>query len=63
MAAKKRNEILFFAFRNTKLKIGLGITLFFIFLAIVGPVHLILHHLLSIGSERPHSVKMYFPNS
>ena len=37
MAAKKKNEILFFAFRNTKLKIGLGITLFFIILAIVGP--------------------------
>ena len=33
----KRNEILFFAFKNTKFKIGLGILLFFIILAIIGP--------------------------
>lgn len=37
MAAKKKNEILYFAFKNTKLKIGLGITLFFIILALIGP--------------------------
>ena len=35
---KKRNEIIYFAFRNTKFKIGLGILLFFIILAIIGPV-------------------------
>lgn len=38
MVNKKRNEILFFAFRNTKFKIGLGILLFFILLAIFGPL-------------------------
>jgi peptide/nickel transport system permease protein len=37
MATKKKNEILYFAFKNTKLKIGLAITLFFIILALVGP--------------------------
>ncbi len=37
MATKKKNEILYFAFKNTKLKIGLGITMFFIILALVGP--------------------------
>jgi len=37
MATKKKNEILYFAFKNTKLKIGLGITLFFIILALIGP--------------------------
>ncbi len=35
---KKRNEIIYFAFRNTKFKIGLSILLFFIILAIIGPV-------------------------
>jgi peptide/nickel transport system permease protein len=35
---KKRNEIIYFAFRNTKFKIGLSILLFFILLAIIGPV-------------------------
>lgn len=35
---KKKNEILYFAFRNTKLKIGLGIVVFFILLAIFGPM-------------------------
>lgn len=38
MVNKKRNEILFFAFRNTKFKIGLAILLFFILLAIFGPM-------------------------
>ena len=35
---KKKNEILYFAFRNTKLKIGLGIIVFFVLLAIFGPM-------------------------
>lgn len=38
MINKIRNEILYFAFRNTKFKIGLGILLFFILLAIFGPM-------------------------
>jgi peptide/nickel transport system permease protein len=33
----KKNELLFFALRNTKLRIGLAVLLFFILLAIVGP--------------------------
>lgn len=38
MKTKKKNEILFFALRNTKLKIGLGVVLFFAILTIVGPL-------------------------
>ncbi len=38
MKAKKKNEFLYFAWRNTKLRIGLGITLFFILLTIFGPL-------------------------
>ncbi len=34
---KKRNELLYFALRNTKVRIGLGIILFFLFLTFVGP--------------------------
>jgi peptide/nickel transport system permease protein len=34
---KKGNEILFFALRNTKLRVGLAIILFFVLLAIIGP--------------------------
>jgi len=34
---KKKNELLFFALRNAKLRIGLAIILFFVVLAIVGP--------------------------
>ena len=34
----KKNEFLYFAFRNTKLRIGLGVVLFFIALTIVGPM-------------------------
>jgi peptide/nickel transport system permease protein len=34
---KKKNEILFFALRNNKLRIGLTIVLFFVVLALVGP--------------------------
>lgn len=34
---KKKNEFLFFAFRNKKLRVGLGIVLFFLLLAIIGP--------------------------
>jgi peptide/nickel transport system permease protein len=37
MNTKKKNEFLFFALRNTKLKIGLGVVLFFVLLAIIGP--------------------------
>lgn len=35
---KKKNEILYFALKNTKLKIGVAVILFFIALAIVGPM-------------------------
>jgi hypothetical protein len=35
---KKKNEILYFALRNTKLKIGVGVLLFFIVLTVVGPL-------------------------
>ncbi|MFH1524327.1 MAG: ABC transporter permease [Chloroflexota bacterium] len=35
---KKRNEILYFALRNSKLRIGLGVLLFFIILTFVGPL-------------------------
>ena len=34
---KKKNELLYFAFRNTKLRIGLGVVIFFILLTIIGP--------------------------
>lgn len=34
---KKKNEILFFALRNSKLRIGLVVLLFFIILALIGP--------------------------
>jgi peptide/nickel transport system permease protein len=35
---KKKNEILYFALKNNKLRIGLGIVLFFIILTFVGPL-------------------------
>jgi len=35
--AGQKNELLYFAFRNVKLRIGLGIVLFFIILTFVGP--------------------------
>jgi peptide/nickel transport system permease protein len=35
---RKRNEFLFFAWRNTKLRIGLGVVALFVILAIVGPL-------------------------
>jgi peptide/nickel transport system permease protein len=35
---KKKNEILFFALRNNKLRIGLSIVLFFVVLTFVGPL-------------------------
>jgi peptide/nickel transport system permease protein len=38
MKTKKKNEILYFALRNTKLRIGLGVLLIFIFLTFVGPI-------------------------
>jgi peptide/nickel transport system permease protein len=34
---KKKNELLYFAFRNTKLRIGLTVLLIFILLMIIGP--------------------------
>jgi len=37
-ATKKKNEFLYFAFRNNKLKFGLIIILFFLILAIIGPM-------------------------
>jgi peptide/nickel transport system permease protein len=36
--AKKKNEFLYFAFRNTKLKVGLGIILVFLLVALIGPL-------------------------
>lgn len=36
--AKKKNEILYFALRNSKLRIGLAVLLLFILLALVGPM-------------------------
>lgn len=38
MKTKKKNELLYFALRNSKLRIGLGVVLFFILLALVGPL-------------------------
>lgn len=35
--AKGKNEFLYFAFRNTKLRLGLGIVLFFLILMVLGP--------------------------
>jgi peptide/nickel transport system permease protein len=35
--AKGKNEFLYFAFRNTKLRVGLGIILFFLILTFAGP--------------------------
>lgn len=35
---KQRNEMLYFALRNNKLRIGLAVVLFFVVLAIVGPM-------------------------
>lgn len=35
---KKKNDSLFFALRNTKLRIGLGIVLFFVLMTFVGPL-------------------------
>lgn len=35
---KKINEFIYFALRNNKLKIGLGVVLFFILLALIGPL-------------------------
>jgi peptide/nickel transport system permease protein len=37
-AAKKKNEFLFFALRNNKLRIGLAVVLFFVVLTFVGPL-------------------------
>lgn len=36
--SKKKNEILYFAFRNNKLRIGLAVILFFIILTLIGPL-------------------------
>jgi peptide/nickel transport system permease protein len=38
MKTRKRNEFLFFAWRNIKLRIGLGVVVFFVALAIFGPM-------------------------
>src|SRR3990172_7673717 len=35
---KKNNELLYFALRNNKLKIGLAVLLFFILLTLLGPL-------------------------
>jgi peptide/nickel transport system permease protein len=37
-AIKKKNELLYFALKNVKLRIGLGVVLFFLVLTIVGPL-------------------------
>jgi peptide/nickel transport system permease protein len=36
--SKKKNEILYFALRNTKLRIGLAVIIFFLILTVVGPL-------------------------
>ncbi|MEJ2598623.1 MAG: ABC transporter permease [Anaerolineales bacterium] len=38
MKTRKKNEFIFFAWRNTKLRIGLGVVVFFVILAVVGPM-------------------------
>jgi peptide/nickel transport system permease protein len=35
---KKKNELLYFALRNTKLRIGLGVVVFFVLLTFIGPM-------------------------
>jgi peptide/nickel transport system permease protein len=35
---KKKNELLYFALRNTKLRIGLGVVFFFLLLTLLGPL-------------------------
>ena len=35
---KKKNEFLYFALRNNKLRIGLAVVLFFVVLTFVGPL-------------------------
>jgi peptide/nickel transport system permease protein len=35
---KKKNEFLYFALRNIKLRVGVSVILFFIFLAVIGPM-------------------------
>jgi peptide/nickel transport system permease protein len=37
-AIKKKNELLYFALRNTKLRIGLSVVFFFVMLAFIGPL-------------------------
>jgi peptide/nickel transport system permease protein len=43
-ALKNKNEMLFFAFRNWKLQIGVLIILLFIFIALIGPSFAKLNH-------------------
>lgn len=38
VAVKKRNEFLYFALRNNKLRVGLIVVLLFLFLALIGPL-------------------------
>jgi peptide/nickel transport system permease protein len=38
LASKEKNELLYFALRNNKLKIGMTILVFFIVLTFVGPL-------------------------
>lgn len=57
-ATKKKNEFLYFALRNNKLKFALGIILIFLFLAIIGP--LIAHYdpfdyVNPLGAQAPSS--------
>lgn len=54
---KKKNELLFFALRNTKLRIGLAIILFFVVLAIVGP-HLAKYKPNEFAGAQNHSPRL-----
>jgi peptide/nickel transport system permease protein len=38
MKPKQKNEMLYFALRNTRLRVGLGVVLFFVVLTLVGPL-------------------------
>lgn len=54
---KKKNEMLFFAMRNAKLRIGVAIVLIFIILALIGPylTHYKPHEYVAPGPQSPSS--------
>ncbi len=58
---KKKNELLYFAFKNIKLRIGLGIILFFVILTFVGPRMTKYNPTDFVGpSSNPPSAKFWF---